>query len=222
LTLALFTFACAASWFGWVFAVLKNLLPRKLLEKTKFCQGQTLKDSLGKCPYATIMLDESKVPTFLGGSCTCSEKGGCINGVPNDRSTPIGPDVFKRAETTAADGNKDVVETSESDLVDMFVNLTLGHSETKEVKIPVTAAEGGRVGYSVDGDGAYFTITAISSSGSKKVIVPEIKMEGPVSGDAVVEPSTKELVAKFDNHAKLKKKQLKYMIEFVAENDNVD
>ena len=68
-----------------VMAMAEFFLPARTFAKIGRCRGgSTRKDPWSSCPYAQMVVDQSEVPTFLGGSCTCSEKGGCIASTPND------------------------------------------------------------------------------------------------------------------------------------------
>lgn len=43
---------------------------------------------LNECPWASKNLRAEEVPTFVGGTCTCKDKGGCVQGIPNDNYEP--------------------------------------------------------------------------------------------------------------------------------------
>lgn len=45
-------------------------------------------EGIKQCPFATQKLNTEALPTFLGGGCTCTAKGGCIQGVPNGCTAP--------------------------------------------------------------------------------------------------------------------------------------
>lgn len=88
-------------------AIGRPLMSKKTLEKMKICPAETSPGQLGRCPYASISFGETELPTFLGGSCTCEDKGrtGCIQNVPNTADKPPNPtlDLVKAAARFAAD-----------------------------------------------------------------------------------------------------------------------
>ena len=57
---------------------------RKTLAKFAYCKGDTLKGDISQCPFASKWLSKKATPTFLGGECKCEEKGGCVDGIPNN------------------------------------------------------------------------------------------------------------------------------------------
>lgn len=72
--------------------VARPLMSKKTLEKMKICSGKTTSQSVLSCPFASQAFGSpATVPTFLGGTCTCSEKGlkGCIQNCPNDATKPV-------------------------------------------------------------------------------------------------------------------------------------
>lgn len=77
------------AFFSTVFAFMKPFMSAKQLEKTTLCPGSSAaRPSLGACPFAREMFEGADVPTFLGGSCRCAAKGGCICERPNEQCSP--------------------------------------------------------------------------------------------------------------------------------------
>lgn len=74
-----------------VLAIAELFLPAKTFAKLARCKGTTRKQSISTCPFATQFLDLDQLPTFLGGTCECKEKGGCIGGTPNDLAEKVFP-----------------------------------------------------------------------------------------------------------------------------------
>ena len=60
------------------------VVSKKSMAKFAYCKGDTLKGDVSQCPFASKHLDKKATPTFLGGECKCEEKGGCVDGIPND------------------------------------------------------------------------------------------------------------------------------------------
>ncbi|KAI8802260.1 CRAL-TRIO domain-containing protein [Cladochytrium replicatum] len=78
------------SWMNMVFPIAKLFMSKRTLDKIKVCPGIVNSGTdLTKCPFLNQYLKADDFPTFLGGNCTCSEKGGCVRGVENDRITPV-------------------------------------------------------------------------------------------------------------------------------------
>ena len=64
----------------------------KSLEKTILCPGKTpARPSAAACPFVTTLFDVDSLPTFLGGSCRCAARGGCVAARPNEQSRPAPP-----------------------------------------------------------------------------------------------------------------------------------
>lgn len=73
------------------------ILPSSTFEKIRLCGGKsTVTGDISTCPVASFIFDLEKLPTFLGGKCTCAGKGGCIGGIPNDRKEKVNPDEVQK------------------------------------------------------------------------------------------------------------------------------
>ncbi|KAJ1555037.1 hypothetical protein HK096_010030, partial [Nowakowskiella sp. JEL0078] len=81
------------------FTLSRAFLPKKTLDKMKFCKScspalslsPSKNGSIKLCPFVMSNIALDDLPTFLGGNCDCSDKGerGCIRGVLNEQCTPI-------------------------------------------------------------------------------------------------------------------------------------
>ena len=71
--------------------IFKPMMSAKQLAKQSFCPGRSSNGSLSAsaCPFASQFFDVADLPSFLGGDCTCTSKGGCICGRPNAETKPI-------------------------------------------------------------------------------------------------------------------------------------
>ena len=77
------------AFFNTVFAFIKPFMSAKALEKTTLCPGlSAARPSFSGCPFASALFDGAELPTFLGGSCRCTAKGGCICARPNEQCSP--------------------------------------------------------------------------------------------------------------------------------------
>jgi hypothetical protein len=79
--------------FTMMMAVVRPFMTKKNLEKQVLCKGTTFGAGAGlisTCPFVSAFVDPAQIPTFLGGSCTCSAKGGCIAGIDNNRTSLLG------------------------------------------------------------------------------------------------------------------------------------
>lgn len=56
---------------------------KRTMSKFAYCKGNTLTGDVSKCPFAKNYLNPKNLPTFLGGNCTCAEKNGCVDAIPN-------------------------------------------------------------------------------------------------------------------------------------------
>jgi len=60
------------------------VVSKRSLAKFTYCKGDTSKGDITQCPFASKFLEKKDVPTFLGGDCKCEDKGGCVDGIPNE------------------------------------------------------------------------------------------------------------------------------------------
>ena len=77
------------SFFWALFSLFKLFMSQKVLEKVGFCPGRSAdRPSASACPFASVRFRLEDLPTFLGGTCRCTSRGGCVAGVPNDQKAP--------------------------------------------------------------------------------------------------------------------------------------
>ena len=79
--------------FTMMMTIVRPFMTKKNLEKQVLCKGTTWGAGAGlisTCPFVSSFVDPAQIPTFLGGVCTCSAKGGCIAGVDNNRTSLLG------------------------------------------------------------------------------------------------------------------------------------
>jgi hypothetical protein len=78
------------SFLAAMMAIFRPLMSKKQLEKQALCPGSSAASpSASACPYASKMFDLADLPTFIGGSCTCTHKGGCVCGWPNSENKVV-------------------------------------------------------------------------------------------------------------------------------------
>ena len=78
------------NFFYAVFSVVKRLMPAKSMAKMGICPGRSAAhQSASACPFASARFDLAQLPSFLGGTCRCTSKGGCIACMPNDATHPV-------------------------------------------------------------------------------------------------------------------------------------
>lgn len=167
------------SFLAAMMSIFRPLMSKKQLEKQSLCPGSSAASpSASACPFASKMFDLQKLPTFVGGSCTCTEKGGCICGVPNAESKVV----------PAAGRNAPI-----------FVGARSQHDVLLTARAP-----GGTLSWSVSVEekGIEFSLTLAPVSGGDVVtLVPTIKLraeDGTSSGKFVV-PSAGLVTLHLDN-----------------------
>jgi hypothetical protein len=90
------------SFFWALFSIFKIFMSAKVMEKLGFCPGRSAeRPSASACPFASVRFRMEDLPTFLGGSCRCTARGGCVAGVPNEQKAPL---VAPGAAVTVAAG----------------------------------------------------------------------------------------------------------------------
>lgn len=82
-----------APWFmKQLWKVARMILSERLTSKAAMCMGQfecgAEPNRLHECPWASKQLVAEEVPSFVGGKCFCTDKGGCCGGTPNDSYEP--------------------------------------------------------------------------------------------------------------------------------------
>lgn len=77
------------SFFWALFSIFKLFMSAKVMDKLGFCPGRSAdKPSASACPFASVRFRLEDLPTFLGGGCHCTARGGCVAGMPNEQKTP--------------------------------------------------------------------------------------------------------------------------------------
>jgi hypothetical protein len=77
------------AFFHAVFSLFKPLMSPKMLEKQSLCPGRTAaRPSAASCPFAGARFDVGDLPSFLGGACKCTARGGCVACRPNEETRP--------------------------------------------------------------------------------------------------------------------------------------
>ena len=73
-----------------LFSVVKRLMPAKAMAKMGICPGRSAAhQSASACPFASARFDMAALPSFMGGTCRCIARGGCIACSPNDAVHPL-------------------------------------------------------------------------------------------------------------------------------------
>lgn len=68
---------------------MRPLLSAKMIEKQSLCSGpSSARPSASACPFASARFDVATLPSFLGGACKCTARGGCIGCRPNEETRP--------------------------------------------------------------------------------------------------------------------------------------
>ncbi len=182
-------------FFGAMFSVIKQFMSAKVVEKLGVCPGPGERhgESASACPYASKRFELVDLPTFLGGACKCTAKGGCVCGTPNERRTLAATD----GEATAH----------------------VGARSKLELCLPVREAGGTLVWeYSVEAKGIEFLAVLEPEAGPPLSLAPRIKHraeDGVAKGQAFV-PCAGTLRVTFDNtHSRLTGKSITYTLALV-------
>lgn len=167
----------APSMATWFFnSVLKPLMAKKSAEKTIFCSGSSKGRNITECPYIALSLPLDRVPTFLGGQCSCA--GGCVGGAPNTQKTPI----------------NDVSD-------DGFVSVSVSARSRHVMDLPV--AKGSVVEYTIKsepGQRITSSIEFLSGLGSDaKVVVVKEQTDNELISGTFVAPESGMFTQVFDN-----------------------
>jgi hypothetical protein len=171
------------SFFGIVFSLIKPVMSAKSLEKTTVCPGGGAQPrgprAAAACPFAAALFDVDSLPTFLGGACRCSAKGGCVGGRPNEQLRPSPPGGPRGAlVTVGARGAHDVClgARAAGDVLTYSFELASGGLEVGATLLP-------------------------ADGGAPVVLVPPAKHKaggGPATG-AVAVPTPGTVVLRFSN-----------------------
>ena len=77
------------SFFHSIFGFVSIFMSKKALAKFNLCPGPTVeRPSASACPFASARFDLDTLPSFVGGNCHCTDKGGCVRCVPNEQNIP--------------------------------------------------------------------------------------------------------------------------------------
>lgn len=100
-----------APWFmKQLFKVARLVLSERLTSKASMCMGHFTPgeepNRLHECPWASKQLDAKDVPSFVGGTCYCKDKIGCIGGVANDSYEPKKGPPKKEGEPSSEEEKK--------------------------------------------------------------------------------------------------------------------
>jgi len=79
----------APSWLNFAFRIASTFMSKSTISKV-WLHTSPVGPRIGTlCPYAQQLLGgPDELPSFLGGTCTCQEHGGCILGMSNSASVP--------------------------------------------------------------------------------------------------------------------------------------
>ena len=185
------------SFFLGAFALFKPLMSKTMLEKFALCPGRARGGSLADCPFASKMFEASTLPTFLGGTCRCTARGGCICGRPNAQRRPA-----------PAGGPRDA-------------SLSVGARDHLDVLLTARAAGALLTWeFEVASQGVEFSAVLQPDEGAEVVLVAKDKRkaeEGRLSGRVRV-PKAGLVRVRFDNaYSLLTSKQLRHVSMAVEE-----
>ena len=185
-------------FFGAMFAVIKQFMSPRTLEKVGVCPGPGEAHGMSAtvCPFACARFDMVDVPTFLGGLCKCTAKGGCICATPNERTN-----------VQAADGAE----------VTVSVPARSRHDVTLAARAPRATLVWE---FSLAAKGIEFAASVQPEVGPAMELAPRRKHkaeDGAVRGECLV-PLAGTVTVTFDNaHSRLTSKQVTYTLAVIPE-----
>jgi len=98
------------AFFYAMFSIFKVFMTKKALEKSGVCPGASAaRPTAASCPFASRRFDVASLPSFLGGSCKCLARGGCVACVPNAQTRPALAGGAHASVTVPARGVHDVL-----------------------------------------------------------------------------------------------------------------
>jgi len=81
------------SFFYVLYSTFRFLMSAKQLARTGICPFKATVPPgalpASACPFASSRFDVDKLPSFLGGGCSCIARGGCIACTPNNATSPL-------------------------------------------------------------------------------------------------------------------------------------
>ena len=180
------------SFFQTAFALFKPLMSKTMLEKFGLCPGRAKGGSLASCPFASSMFDASTLPTFMGGTCRCSIRGGCICGRPNALTRPA-PEGGPRDASLSVGAR---------DYLDVLLTARIAGSRL-------------RWAFEVESQGVEFSAVLQPDEGDAVVVLVGREKrsagEGRLAGEARV-PAVGLVTVRFSNeHSLLTSKQLRHV-----------
>ena len=180
-----------------VFAVIRQFLSPRVVEKLGFCPGpgDAHGSSAAACPYARARFELADLPTFLGGLCKCTAKGGCICATPNERSH---------------------VQALDGECVTVSVGARRRHEVTLAARAPLATLHWE---FSLAAKGIEMSAAVQPEAGPAMQLAPARKFkaeDGAVRGECVV-PVAGTVTVTFDNsHSRLTSKSVTYSVAVVA------
>jgi hypothetical protein len=191
------------SFFHAIFGVVSVFMTKKMLAKFSLCPGPSAdRPTIASCPYASQRFDAATVPTFVGGACTCTERGGCVCGCPNEQVASNPP--------LNADGKSVTVQISAGDVHKCCLGATKSNCTLEW-------------SFNIESHGIEFEVDLMSPDGRKTVLMPKHKFkseQGPQQGSMLVAHAG-TVVLKFDNtHSMLRGKTVTYSARLVPPPQN--
>jgi hypothetical protein len=184
-------------FFAAVFGVIKQFMSPRVVEKLGFCPGpgEAHGQSASVCPYARGRFEMVDLPTFLGGLCKCTAKGGCVCATPNERTH---------------------VQSADGAAVTVSVGARSRHAITLAARQPRATLHWE---YSLAAKGIEFAASVQPEAGPAIELAPVRKHkaeEGTVTGQCVV-PVAGTVTVVFDNsHSRLTSKSVSYSVAVIA------